>query len=95
MARFKMVDGVKVQLTDDEEKARDAEEKAWADAAPARAFEGLRAERDGKLAETDFYALSDVALSDEMKKYRQDLRDLPSKYDDSTVVKTITWPSKP
>tara|TARA_R100001594_G_scaffold13051_3_gene28439 strand:+ start:720 stop:1007 length:288 start_codon:yes stop_codon:yes gene_type:complete len=95
MARFKMVDGVKVQLTDDEEKARDAEEKAWADAAPARAFEGLRVERDGKLAETDFYALSDVTLSDAMKKYRQDLRDLPSKYDNSSVVKTITWPSKP
>ena len=95
MARFKIVDGVKVQLTNDEEKARDAEEKAWADAAPKRAFESLRAERDGKLAETDFYALSDVTLSDEMKKYRADLRDLPSKYDDSTVVKTITWPSKP
>ena len=95
MARFKLVDGVKVQLTNDEEKARDAEEKAWADAAPKRAFESLRAERDGKLAETDFYALSDVTLSDEMKKYRADLRDLPSKYDDSTVVKTITWPSKP
>ena len=95
MARFKMVDGVKVQLTNDEEKARDAEEKAWADAAPKRAFESLRAQRDGKLAETDFYALSDVTLSDEMKKYRADLRDLPSKYDDSTVVKTITWPSKP
>ena len=95
MARFKMVDGVKTQLTSDAEKARDAEEKVWADAAPARAFESLRAERDGKLAETDFYALSDVTLSYEMKKYRADLRDLPSKYDDSTVVKTITWPSKP
>ena len=35
MARFKMVDGVKTQLTSDEEKARDAEEKVWADAAPA------------------------------------------------------------
>ena len=90
-----MVDGVKTQLNSDEEKARDAEEKAGADTAPKRAFESLRAERDGKLAETDFYALSDVTLSDEMKKYRQDLRDLPSKYDASTVVKTITWPSKP
>tara|TARA_R100000353_G_scaffold66358_1_gene51571 strand:+ start:330 stop:620 length:291 start_codon:yes stop_codon:yes gene_type:complete len=96
MANYKkMVDGVEVELTDDEQKAREAEEKAWADAAPKRAFESLRAERDGKLAETDFYALSDVTLSDEMKKYRQDLRDLPSKYDDSTVVKTITWPTKP
>jgi hypothetical protein len=96
MANYKkMVDGKEVELTDDEQKAREAEEKAWADAAPKRAFESLRVERDGKLAETDFYALSDVTLSDEMKKYRQDLRDLPSKYDDSTVVKTITWPSKP
>tara|TARA_R100001594_G_scaffold130098_1_gene169018 strand:- start:9 stop:299 length:291 start_codon:yes stop_codon:yes gene_type:complete len=91
----KMVDGKEVELTDDEQAQRLAEEKAWADAAPKRAFEGLRAERDGKLAETDFYALSDVTMSDEMKKYRQDLRDLPSKYDDSTVVKTITWPTKP
>jgi len=96
MANYKkMVDGVEVTLSDDEQKAREAEEKAWADAAPARAFEALRRERDGKLAETDFYALSDVTLSDEMKKYRADLRDLPSKYDDSTVVKTITWPTKP
>ena len=95
MARFKMVDGVRTQLTSDEEKARDAEEKAYADAAPTRAFEDLRRVRDEKLAETDFYALSDVTLSDEMKKYRADLRDLPSKYDDSTVVKTITWPTKP
>tara|TARA_Y100001973_G_C5181124_1_gene324963 strand:+ start:1641 stop:1931 length:291 start_codon:yes stop_codon:yes gene_type:complete len=96
MANYKkMVDGKEVELTDDEQAQRLAEEKAWADAAPKRAFEGLRAERDGKLAETDFYALSDVTMSDEMKKYRQDLRDLPSKYDDSTVVKTITWPTKP
>ena len=96
MANYKkMVDGKEVELSDDEQKAREAEEKAWADAAPKRAFESLRAERDVKLAETDFYALSDVTLSDEMKKYRADLRDLPSKYDDSTVVKTITWPSKP
>ena len=96
MANYKkMVDGKEVELTDDEQKAREAEEKAWADDAPKRAFEGLRAERNAKLAETDFYALSDVTLSDEMKKYRADLRDLPSKYDDSTVVKTITWPTKP
>ena len=90
-----MVDGVEMELTDDEQTQRLAEEKAYADAAPTRAFESLRRVRDEKLAETDFYALSDVTLSDEMKKYRADLRDLPSKYDDSTVVKTITWPTKP
>ena len=96
MANYKkIVDGVEIELSDAEQKAREAKEKAWADAAPTRAFEDLRRVRDEKLAETDFYALSDVTLSDEMKKYRADLRALPSKYDDSTVVKTITWPTKP
>ena len=96
MANYKkMVDGAEVELTDDEQTQREAEEKAWSDAAPTRAFEALRRERDAKLAETDFYALSDVTISDEMKKYRADLRDLPSKYDNSSVVGTITWPTKP
>ena len=42
----------------------------------------LRRQRDVKLAETDFYALSDVTMSDDMKTYRQELRDLPSKSKD-------------
>lgn len=36
MARTKIVDGVEVALTSDEETARDAEEKAWADGATKR-----------------------------------------------------------
>ena len=94
MARFKMVNGERVQLTSDEETARDAEEKAWADAKPTRAFSGLRQERDQKLQETDYFALSDVTMSDDMTAYRKALRDLPASYDNSSVVGTITWPSK-
>ena len=37
-----------------------------------------RATRDAKLAETDFYALSDVTMSSEMQTYRQALRDITS-----------------
>ena len=37
MPRFKMVDGVSVQLTADEETARDAEEATWAAGAYDRA----------------------------------------------------------
>jgi len=85
----------KVMFTQEEEDARDAEEKAWSDAAPARAFSGLRSERDRKLAETDYFALSDVTMSDEMTAYRKALRDLPASYDNSSVVGDITWPSKP
>ena len=73
MPRYHNINGVKVQFTAEEETARDAEEKAWADAAPARALANLRSRRNGLLAETDFYALSDVTMSDEMKKYRKDL----------------------
>ncbi len=78
MPRYKMVDGVRVQLTAEEEAARDAEEQAWEDGALARAQADLRAKRNRLLADTDFYALSDVTMSDDMKTYRQELRDLPS-----------------
>ena len=41
----------------------------------------LRRQRDAKLAETDWTALSDVTLADNMKTYRQQLRDLPASAD--------------
>ena len=51
----------------------------------------VRAERNSKLAETDYLALGDNTLSADMKKYRQDLRDVPSQSDPDN----ITWPTKP
>ena len=42
------------QFTAAEEAARDAEEKAWSDAAPARALADHRAKRNRLLAETDY-----------------------------------------
>ena len=36
--------------------------------------------RNQKLQETDFYALSDVTMSDAMSTYRQALRDIPQDY---------------
>ena len=96
MANYmKCVDGVNIEMTDEEHAARVAEEKVWEDAKPSRAFEGLRNERDQKLQETDYFALSDVTLTDDMTAYRKALRDLPASYDNSSVVGTITWPSKP
>ena len=61
----------------------------------------LRRQRDAKLAETDFHALSDVTMADNMKTYRQQLRDLPASSGgkDATlkngVLKNVTWPQKP
>ena len=45
--------------------------------------------------ETDFHALSDVTLSDDMKTYRQALRDLPSGKDTVAKCKNATFPTKP
>ena len=95
MPRYHNINGVKVQFTAEEETARDAEEKAWADGALGRAQANLRADRNRKLAETDYYALSDVTMSDEMKKYRQDLRDLPDGKDTVDKCNNATWPTKP
>ena len=95
MPRFHNINGVKVQFTDAEETARDNEETAWANAAPARALANMRVRRNQLLAETDFYALSDVTLSDDMTTYRQALRDLPAGKDTVAKVNNATWPTKP
>ena len=60
--------------------------------ANANALPFLRGMRDRLLAETDVYALSDRTLSDEMRAYRQALRDLPANTSDP---KNPTWPTKP
>ena len=95
MPRYHNISGTKVQFTADEETARDAEEQAWADAAPARALADLRTKRNRLLAETDYLALSDSTLSDDMKTYRQNLRDLPAGKDTVAKCEGATWPTKP
>ena len=95
MPRYHNINGTKVQFTADEETARDAEEQAWVDAAPARALADLRTKRNRLLAETDYLALSDSTLSDDMKTYRQALRDLPAGKDTVAKCEGATWPTKP
>ena len=95
MPRYKMVNGERIQFTAAEETARDAEEQAWADGAVARAQADLRAKRNRLLAETDFYALSDVTMSSDMETYRQNLRDLPDGKDTVEKCTDATFPTKP
>ena len=55
----------------------------------------FRNKRDRLLAETDYLALKDISLSNDMKAYRKALRDLPATLNNTTVLQTITWPTKP
>jgi len=95
MPRYHNINGEKVQFTAAEETARDAEEAAWADGALARAQANLRSKRNTLLAATDFYALSDVTMPDDMKTYRQELRDLPEGKDTVAKCDDAVFPTKP
>ena len=61
-------------------------------AAKDRAYRELRMQRDNLLSKTDFYANSDVTMPDNIKTYRQALRDLPANTADPY---NITWPEDP
>ena len=95
MPRFHNINGNVVQFTAEEETARDNEETAVANAAPARALSELRSKRNRLLAETDFWGNSDMTMSDGMTTYRQALRDLPSGKDTVAKCTNATWPTKP
>ena len=58
----------------------------------------LREERDKKLAETDWWAMSDRTMTSEQTAYRQALRDLPSTASptiENGQLSNVTWPNKP
>ena len=95
MARHHLINGIKVAFTAEEETAWDNAETAWNNGALSRAQANLREKRNRLLADTDYYAISDVTMSDEMKKYRQDLRDLPDGKDTVEKCDNATFPTKP
>tara|TARA_B100002019_G_scaffold110518_1_gene95067 strand:+ start:1317 stop:1592 length:276 start_codon:yes stop_codon:yes gene_type:complete len=90
-----MVNGERIQFTAEEEKARDIEEQAWADGAPARRMANLRQQRNQLLAETDWMGNSDVTMSTAWKNYRQALRDITTQTPSDDMLSNITWPTKP
>ena len=95
MARHKMLNGNRVWLTAEEEAARDAEEQAARDGAFDRAIARLREQRTRLLSDTDFYALQDVTMSEDMTTYRQALRDITKGLTTVEEVKAVTFPTKP
>ena len=96
----KMVNGDRVELTEEEIDECVKKEEAWAAGAAGRAWAQLRTQRNNKLAVTDWRASSDITMSDDWKKYRQDLRDITKDLTDSDVVadkffEDLKWPSEP
>ena len=82
-------------LTSEEKTKFEEEKKLWDDKEFDREMETLRKQRNQLLNETDYFALSDQTLTDEMKKYRQDLRNITNGLETIEQVKAVEFPTKP
>ncbi len=91
---YKMVDDKLVQLTDAEQKQLNDRTKEWEKGKADRDLAELRTQRNILLSETDWWASSDLTMTDAQKKYRQDLRDITKTYQ-SLSDKNFKFPTKP
>jgi hypothetical protein len=95
MPRYKQVDNQLIEITGTELAELEAKEQAWIDGALDRALDGLRDKRNNLLAETDWMANSDVTMSDDMRTYRQQLRDITNGLTTVEQVEAVEFPEKP
>lgn len=93
--RTKLVNGIRFELTAEENAQRNLEEQAWAAGAFDRAILQLRQERNQKLAATDYRALSDQSLTPQWADYRQQLRDITQDLATVEDVDSVVWPTEP
>jgi len=70
----------KIALTSQEQTFKDAQEKAWTDNSSNRKLEIIKQLRLEKLQETDWYSNSDVTMPDNIKTWRQTLRDITKNF---------------
>jgi len=80
----RLVNGVLEDLTAEEIAARQAEEQAWADKSAERKLNYIKEIRLEKLKETDYMANSDYTMPDDVKTWRQTMRDIPANYTTET-----------
>ena len=76
----KYVDGVLTDMTSEEISARQAEVAAWNDKSAERKLNKIKEIRLQKLIETDYMANSDYTMPDDVKTWRQAMRDIPANY---------------
>jgi len=91
----KILNGIKVALTEAEIAEIQANETAWKNSAFDRAIADVRQRRNALLTATDYLALSDNNLSADMSAYRQALRDITNNITTIEEVNSIIFPIKP
>ena len=68
------------ELSAEEIAVIEADRKEYNDAKPTRQLSKIRKIRNQKLSETDYLAMSDNTMSDEIKAFRKKMRDIPQDY---------------
>lgn len=81
-----------VDMSTEEQTAFDSMVSDWNAGEADRNLSALRAERNAKLAETDWWASSDLTMTAEQTAYRQALRDITDTY---SSLDDVVWPTKP
>tara|TARA_R100000734_G_C3227964_1_gene37040 strand:- start:47 stop:346 length:300 start_codon:yes stop_codon:yes gene_type:complete len=84
-----------IELTDEEKNIINQKRAVWEDGAFDRAVDNLRRRRKPLLQETDYMANSDVNMSDAMRTYRQELRDITNGLTTVEEVNAVVFPEKP
>jgi len=83
-----IINGIEVELTSEEIAERETDLQNFKDGELDRLMLSLRDKRNLLLQETDYLALSDTTLSDNMKTYRQELRDITNGINTVSKAKT-------
>ena len=78
-----------VDATAEQEAEFLARQKEWLDNKANRKLTQIKELRLQKLIETDYYALQDVTMSNEMKAWRQSLRDITTNHTDEAAYDAL------
>jgi len=79
----------KVSLTSNEQTIKNTDEKNWTDESATRKLAEIKQIRLQKLIETDYLANSDVTMPDNIKTWRQSLRDIPANHTDENAYNLL------
>ena len=85
----RFVDGIVRDLTAEEQAEYEARNTAWENESKDRKLAQIKQMRLQKLEETDWYSNSDVTMPDNVKTWRQTLRDLPANHTDEAAYDAL------
>ena len=72
--------GVERKATEEEKKEIIERQNAWNNDLSNRKLREIRYQRNKKLSETDYLATSDNTMSEEIKTFRQSMRNIPQDF---------------